>query len=87
MKKYLLVIVIGILLLSSVAHASDVSSADYLTTIKVTNNGTALTNQIVVLNLSTAEMIAGGMLNATATDAVMLTGTGGQRCKLWCFSK
>jgi hypothetical protein len=61
-----------------IAFASDVEDAEYLTEIQVTNSSaTAITNEVAVFTLSTESMITGLMLNATADDAVMRTGTGG----------
>jgi hypothetical protein len=79
MRIYRLLILILILttLMSGIAFASDISNAQYSTTVQISNNGTALTNAVSVFNLSTADMISGNLLNGGATDSAMVTGTGG----------
>ena len=79
MKK-IISLALAVLLLVGIAipvMASEVFDANYLTTIQVTNSGTALTNEVVVFTLSTPEMISNSMLADNASDAAMLTGTGG----------
>jgi len=74
MKRVVFLILIIPLLFSGVALASD---AKYLTTIKITNAGTELSNEIAVFTLPTAAMIDEGMLSADASDCAILTGEGG----------
>lgn len=81
MKRVLALLIIFILLLPSLVFAADVSNALYMSTITISNNGTALSNAIAIFNLSTAEMISSGLLSANASDAAMLTGIGGSSLK------
>ena len=74
MKRYLVLILIGLVTLLSAIPllASVVSSAEYQTTVTITNNSsTAISNGIVPFNLSTSEMIDAGMLSANASDCAM----------------
>ncbi len=79
MKKLITIILILMILLGgSIAYAdSNINNAKYISTVRVTNTGTALTNAIVVFTLSTADMISGDYLSATADDVAVLTGLGG----------
>lgn len=74
-----------------IALASDITDAKYNTKITITNSGDAITNQVAVFTLSTAEMINKDMLNATATDyALKKSGTidtssqAGYSTNPWC---
>jgi len=73
MKRFLLAALLVLLILSAVpVFSSDVSNADFYGVITTTNTGTATTS--VSSNLSgadTADFIAGGFLNATATNAAV----------------
>lgn len=74
MKKILvpLIALIAILLPSVTVLASDVTDADYLTEITVSNNSTSAKSGVVaVLELNTGTMIDLGMLDAAATEAAM----------------
>lgn len=53
--------------------ASDVSDASYVAEIQIVNSGDAANNVVATFDLSTEDMIAGGMLNETADNAVMLS--------------
>ena len=78
MKKILLSLLAIVLTLSlaGIVIASDIDDAEYKTTITVSNNGTAATNVAAPFALSTAEMIAIGMLSADASDAAMISSGG-----------
>lgn len=78
MKQRIALFLAGLIILTSstAVLASVVTGAKYLTTIAITNSGTAATNCAANFTLSTADMISQGMLNATATDAAMRDGTG-----------
>lgn len=78
MKYILVALSLVSAFLYTVAYAaSDVSNAEYKTTIEITNAGTALTNQVGVFALSTADMITNSMLNSSANECAILTGEGG----------
>ncbi|MCK9571566.1 hypothetical protein M0R72_21630, partial [Candidatus Pacearchaeota archaeon] len=63
------------LMLGGVVYASDITGAGYKTKVQVSNDSAAAqTGKAACFELSTADMIIAGMLNATATDAVMLEG-------------
>lgn len=65
------------MLFSTSALAYDVSSADYRTSIIITNTaGSTQYDKAVTFWLSTEEMITGGMINSDADDVVMLSGSG-----------
>lgn len=78
MKKITLSILIIILTLSmaGIAFASDITGAEYKTTITITNNSTAATNVAVPFTLSTPDMIAVGMLSANASDVAIISSGG-----------
>ena len=76
-RKLLLILALSLILIPGlVAKASVVSGAYYLTTIRVSNTSTATTLVSTNFTLSTADMITQGMLNASATDAVMRDASG-----------
>lgn len=78
MKRITIISLILIsLLVGPVVRASDVSNAQYQTTITITNSGDTISNGIAVFDLSTPDMIDGGLLSSNASDCAMLTGTGG----------
>jgi hypothetical protein len=78
MKKITLILLSLLMVLASgVALASDISGAKYLSTITMSNTGTALTNAIATFDLSTEDMINNGMLSDNASDCSILTGSGG----------
>lgn len=78
MKRILISAILALLMLgSSVVLASDTSNAVYKTTIQITNTGTAVTNQVATVNISTADEITAGRLDADALECALLTGTGG----------
>jgi hypothetical protein len=60
-------------LLVTPIFASDVTNAEYLTKILVTNSSTAESNIIVTFTCNTSDMINGGMLSANASDAALRT--------------
>jgi hypothetical protein len=61
-----------------IALASDVTNAEYITTIDITNSGASdLTNEVAVFSLSTSDMITNQLLNTSADDCAMLAGIGG----------
>jgi len=73
MKKIILSILLAMLLLpAGLVMASDITDAEYITGITVTNNSTSDASVVSgTLTLSTADMITAGMINATATDATV----------------
>jgi len=72
MKKYIALAIVVVILLSGVAvYASDITEADYKSSIEVTNNSTALTNEATVFTLSTQAMIDANMLSANASDCAI----------------
>lgn len=95
MKRIFIIIIILALtpaIPGAVALASDISDAEYMSTILTENDGTAITNGIAVFDLDTDDLIAGNMLGADALDCAMLTGTGsdvdfmpGYSANPWCF--
>ena len=74
MKKLIIVTALVILLLPSIAViAADVSQAEYVTEIVVTNAAvTQKTNITTTVNLTTSDLIDSGMLNDDADDAALL---------------
>ena len=66
-----------IAVLGGVVYASDVTNADYMTKVTVSNNTTAQTGKVATFTLSTADMIAADMLNSSANDCAMKTGLSG----------
>jgi hypothetical protein len=81
MYKRLLSMVIAVMVaifaFSGLSMASDVTNAAYETTIQVSNNTTAQTNQPIAWALSSADMINADMVNATLTDLSLRTGLSG----------
>jgi len=76
-SRLIIVIILVTLLFSTTTLASDISDADYMTTIQIVNTSASVEeNNAVVFTMSTEAMIDAGMLNATATDAAMLDGSG-----------
>lgn len=66
-----------ILLTPAMALASDVTNANFLTTLQVTSNSSSTINEAwQTFTLSTNDTISAGMLNATATDLAMRTSGG-----------
>jgi hypothetical protein len=74
--KYIVSIILFLCLITIpvMAIASNITGADYKTTIKITNNGTAVSNGIVELQLDTQTMIDADMLDAAATDCAIQDG-------------
>lgn len=68
----LLVILAATFIIPVSVFSSDSANAQWKTEIVVSNNSTAASAVSTNFTLSTAEMIAAGMLNATATNAAML---------------
>lgn len=77
MKKYLLILlVLALVIPPSVASASDVTDAEYIGVITVTNNGTAVSNVSVNVSISTADWITAGILNSEANNIVARNASG-----------
>lgn len=77
-SPFIITALLAALVIGGGALASDVSDAEYKTTITITNNGTATTNQATVFVLDTAVMIASDMLGANANDCAMQTSAGSE---------
>jgi hypothetical protein len=78
MKRFLISAVIILLAQTNiVAAASDISSANYYATVRVTNNGTATGNVSVPFAANTSAWISSGLLNASATNIVARNTSGG----------
>ena len=58
-----------------VSVASDISNAQYVTNILVSNNGTLATDVFVLFDLSTQNMIDAGMLSGDAEDCTIISAT------------
>ena len=72
--------------------ASDISGADWLGIVRVSNNGTLANSVSCNLSLTTAELIEDNYLNATANDTALLNETGadvgfmpGYGSNPWCL--
>ncbi len=76
MKRLTIWLVVFLALLPSLALASDITSAEYKSTIVVTNSSSNTTNVAVPFTLSTAGMISDDMLAADALDCAMQDGGG-----------
>jgi hypothetical protein len=79
MRYLLRVVAVGLLiclLLPLSALASDVSNAQYLTKVVISNNSTGVGNVAVPFTSNTSAMISGGMLSASASDAAMRSASG-----------
>jgi hypothetical protein len=80
--KYYTRVIVALLVMVALAfpfldvQASDISSADYKTTVIVTNNSSATSDVSVPFTNNTSAMIAGGMLDTTATSLAMLNSSG-----------
>lgn len=76
MKRLFVYAVIGCLLailLSGVVSASDTSDALYAGTVKVTNNGTAVTGVATTISgINATSLIAAGFLSSSANDSAIL---------------
>jgi len=73
----LIIAMVAVLISPLTVLASDITNADYLTEITITNNSTSAKSAVVTtLTLDTAEMISAGMLDAAAVEAALRT-TGG----------
>ena len=73
----LLIVATLLLIVSTGVIASDVTGAEYLTTITVSNNSTsAQSGAFATWNLNTADMVTLGMLNASANDSVLRDSSG-----------
>ena len=87
MKKLIIYFVLGATLLATalfqtlpVAIASNSTTranAQFIATIRVTNNGSAVSDVVGVLNLSTQSLIDGNFVNFNFTDSAFLTNAGG----------
>ena len=75
-----IIIIIGLILLlmtSGVAIASDISDADYIATVRITNNSTANTSVCVPISgANTTNLINLGFLNATANNSLIRSSAG-----------
>lgn len=69
-----IIAVFMVTLIAGLVRASDISSAQYKTTVGIGNNGTAVTHQVTPFSLNTTDAIYGGMVNATAEDVSMVGG-------------
>ena len=73
-------ILIGLILFLStggIAFASDISDAQYIATVRITNNSTATTYVAVpITGANTTNLINQGFLNATANNSVMRSSAG-----------
>lgn len=73
--KYLLSILVIIATVGAIAlpaMATDISTAQYMTKILVSNNSTTdYTNVVIGLTCNTTAMVDGGMISASATDIVL----------------
>ena len=75
-KQYLLMAILIILLLPVIVLASDITGANYRTIILVSNNGTAASDVFVIFTANTTDMINGGVVSETVTDAAMRDSVG-----------
>ncbi len=72
MKRVTLAIMLVCLILAVPVFATDISDAEYLTKILVTNNTTStVTDAAIALTCNTSAMVDGEMLNDDADDLVM----------------
>lgn len=77
MKRVLLFVLVVILLAAVPALASDISSAQYLTKILVSNNTSgAITNAAVIFTCNTSSVIDSDLLSDNASDLVLQSDTG-----------
>ena len=72
----LFVLVLSALLPINVALASNTTLAEYIGTIRITNNGTTATNVFTVFNLTTQDLIDGDFVFQNVTNSSMLTNGG-----------
>ena len=94
MKRLILFFILLLICIpTSITLASDVSNAEYITTISVTNNSSSLVNSsVTTFDLSTDDCIDSGLMDSTATDIGMLHSGGidiavmpGYDTNPWCF--
>lgn len=71
MKRALFLLLVTVLLVAAPVYASDISNALYLGALSVTNTGTAATNVSANVTLSTANLVAGGYLDAEADNVAV----------------
>lgn len=88
-----IIILLVLLIATPVLALSDISNADWYSTITITNTGTAATTVTSnITGMTTASLISGGYLNATATDWAIRNTTGadapamaGYGTNPWCI--
>jgi hypothetical protein len=77
MKRLALVFILLALMVVSPALASTITGAKFTGIVTVSNNGTATaSNSVVSVNISSANLIAGGYMNSSANNTVLRSSSG-----------